>query len=48
MFGKWVIINLGSEIECKVWVWCTPSTSENELQNKAFQIIKNNLLTNHV
>ncbi|WP_340032548.1 hypothetical protein NSQ20_11835 [Paenibacillus sp. FSL K6-1122] len=43
MYGKWVTICLGDSIECKVWVSCTPSTSEEALQSSARSILKKKL-----
>jgi hypothetical protein len=43
MYGKWVTVNLGDSIKCRVWVNCVPSTPENELQQSALRILKNRL-----
>lgn len=35
MFGRWVTLNLGDDFEARVWVTCTPNTTEEELIKKA-------------
>ena len=32
MYGKWVTVDLGDSVQCKIWVYCTPETSEAYLQ----------------
>lgn len=44
MYGKWVTIILDDSIECKVWVSCTPSTSEEVLQNRAKDLLRARLV----
>lgn len=36
MYGEWVRLDLGNEIDCKVFVMCTPDTTDEELQKRAF------------
>jgi hypothetical protein len=43
MYGKWVTVNLGDSIECKVWVSCVPSTPVDELQHLAINILRSRL-----
>lgn len=43
MYGKWVTVNLGDDIECKVWITCVPSTPEDELQRRAMARIQRKL-----
>ena len=43
MFGKWVSINLGEGIECKVFVLCVPSTPDDVLQARAFDQLASRL-----
>jgi hypothetical protein len=35
MYGRWVTVDLGDNIECRVWVHCTPDDSEEYLQKRA-------------
>lgn len=44
MYGKWVFVLLGDTIECKVWVNCTPNTTEDELQRRAKNILIGRLI----
>lgn len=43
MYGKWVTVDLGESIECKVFVWCTPDTPDYELKNLAMMQLKTQL-----
>lgn len=43
MYGKWVLINLGEDIECRVWVACVPDTPEDVLQRRAIASLKSRL-----
>ena len=43
MYGKWVTLNLGENIECRVFVLCTPATPLVELQEKALAILRGRL-----
>jgi hypothetical protein len=38
MYGKWVTLNLGEGIECRVFVSCSPSTPDEELKHRAVEI----------
>ncbi|GAB6989420.1 hypothetical protein [Paenibacillus pini] len=43
MYGKWVVINLGEDIKCKVWVACLPDTPEDILQRRALNQLQRRL-----
>ena len=43
MFGKWVVVNLGEGVECKVFVLCVPSTPDDVLQAHAYGILASRL-----
>jgi hypothetical protein len=43
MYGQWVTVNLGEDIECKVWVACVPNTPKDVLQREALGILSNRL-----
>lgn len=45
MYAKWVMVNLGDNIECIVYVGCTPNTPEDELQRRAIALLMNRLPT---
>jgi len=38
MYGKYVEIELPSDVHLKVFVTCTPNTSQEELQKRAISI----------
>jgi hypothetical protein len=43
MYGKWVTVNLGEDIQCQVWVTCVPSTTAGELQHRAMGTLKSRI-----
>jgi hypothetical protein len=43
MYGRWVTIDFGDSIECRVWVSCTPSTPEDVLQRLAMNILQSRI-----
>jgi len=43
MFGKWIYVNLGEGIECKVFVLCVPATPDDVLQTCAFSKLASRL-----
>mgnify|MGYP006976762504 CR=1 FL=1 len=43
MYGKWVTVNLGEGIECKVFVLCTPTTPDDVLQRLAINTLRSRL-----
>lgn len=40
MYGEWVTVDFGDSIQCKVWVPCTPDSSEVYLQKKARDLLR--------
>lgn len=40
MFGKYVEVRLNDEISVKVWVSCTPATCEQDLQERAINMLE--------
>ena len=43
MYGKWVTVNLGEDIECKVCVPCVPDTPIDVLERQAINILRSRL-----
>lgn len=43
MYGKNVILDLGDDIVCEVFVLCTPDTTEEELRERAIKKLMNRL-----
>lgn len=43
MHGKWVTVDLGVDIDCKVWIPCLPDTPIDVLKRQAISILKSRL-----
>ncbi|MFD0587753.1 hypothetical protein ACFQZE_07040 [Paenibacillus sp. GCM10027627] len=46
MYGEWITINLGDDIECRVFITCTPSTLPEIKERRAIQKLMNGIPNN--